>query len=180
MGHASRLAFNRNLPPAMSSGTDPSAGRPWSEAEGEGWRPSRNRMPGARILAAAGAVLAALGVAALVAAAVGMRSAASPAAGRLLQVMALSVPAQRELENFQVSLDGKIIAREPNGDVIDMEPVGWRKWLQDSEEAGAQRELENFQVADGKIIALEPNGDVIDVSPPAWRDWIKNVEAGRD
>ena len=147
----------------------------------QGWWPSRNRMPGARILAAAGAVLAALGVAALVAAAVGMRSAASPAAGRLLQVMALSVLAQRELENFQVALDGKIIAREPNGDVIDMEPVGWRKWLQDSEEAGAQRELENFQVAlDGKIIAREPNGDVIDVSPPAWRDWIKNVEAGRD
>ena len=143
-------------------------------------RRKANRMPGARILAAAGAVLAALGVAALVAAAVGMRSAASPAAGRLLQVMALSVPAQRELENFQVALDGKIIAREPNGDVIDMEPVGWRKWLQDSEEAGAQRELENFQVADGKIIAREPNGDVIDVSPPAWRDWIKNVEAGRD
>ena len=98
----------------------------------QGWRPSRNRMPGARILAAAGAVLAALGVAALVAAAVGMRSAASPAAGRL-QVMALSVPAQRELENFQVALDGKIIAREPNGDVIDVSPPAWRDWIKNVE-----------------------------------------------
>ena len=99
----------------------------------QGWWPSRNRMPGARILAAAGAVLAALGVAALVAAAVGMRSAASPAAGRLLQVMALSVPAQRELENFQVALDGKIIAREPNGDVIDVSPPAWRDWIKNVE-----------------------------------------------
>jgi hypothetical protein len=35
--------------------------------------------------------------------------------------------AQREMENFEVALDGKIVAREPNGDVIQMEEVpGWQ------------------------------------------------------
>ena len=88
----------------------------------------------------------------------------------LLQVLA--VPAQRELENFEVSLDGTIIAREPNGDVIEMSPPGWKGWLKKVEKDGAQRELENYEVAlDGNIIAREPNGDVIEMSPPAWREW---------
>ena len=52
-------------------------------------------------------------------------------------------------------------------------------WLQDAEAMGAQREMENFEVAlDGKIVAREPNGDVIEMSPPAWRDWISHVEEG--
>jgi len=34
--------------------------------------------------------------------------------------------AQREMDNFEVALDGKIIAREPNGDVIDMQVPGWQ------------------------------------------------------
>ena len=34
--------------------------------------------------------------------------------------------AQREMENFEVALDGKIVAREPNGDVIQMEVPGWQ------------------------------------------------------
>jgi hypothetical protein len=52
-------------------------------------------------------------------------------------------------------------------------------WLKNVEQGGAQREMENFEVAlDGKIIAREPNGDVIEMSPPAWRDWISQVEKG--
>jgi hypothetical protein len=53
-------------------------------------------------------------------------------------------------------------------------------WLKNVEKGGAQREMENFEVAlDGKIIAREPNGDVIEMSPPAWRDWISQVEQGK-
>jgi hypothetical protein len=33
------------------------------------------------------------------------------------------------MENFEVALDGKIIAREPNGDVIEMSPPAWRDWI---------------------------------------------------
>jgi hypothetical protein len=52
-------------------------------------------------------------------------------------------------------------------------------WLRKVEAGGAQREMENFEVAlDGNIIAREPNGDVIEMSPPAWRDWISKVETG--
>ena len=43
-------------------------------------------------------------------------------------------------------MDGKIIAREPNGDVIDMQVPGWKGWLKDVEKGGAQREMENFEV----------------------------------
>jgi hypothetical protein len=28
--------------------------------------------------------------------------------------------------SFEVALDGNIIAREPNGDVIEMSPPGWQ------------------------------------------------------
>jgi hypothetical protein len=34
--------------------------------------------------------------------------------------------ARREMENFEVALDGNIIAREPNGDVIEMQVPGWQ------------------------------------------------------
>jgi hypothetical protein len=34
--------------------------------------------------------------------------------------------AQREMENFEVALDGNIIAREPNGDIIEMQVPGWQ------------------------------------------------------
>ena len=129
-----------------------------------------------RLVAAAGGALAVLGFSVLlVLANVEWRSARRQEA--LLQVLA--VPAQRELENFEVSLDGTIIAREPNGDVIEMSPPGWTGWLKKVEKDGAQRELENYEVAlDGNIIAREPNGDVIEMSPPAWREWIEKVEKG--
>ena len=53
-------------------------------------------------------------------------------------------------------------------------------WLRKVEAGGAEREMDNFEVAlDGNIIAREPNGDVIEMSPPAWRDWISKVEKGQ-
>jgi hypothetical protein len=43
-------------------------------------------------------------------------------------------------------------------------------WLRDVEKGGAQREMENFEVAlDGKIVAREPNGDVIQMEVPGWQ-----------
>jgi len=73
----------------------------------------------------AACVLGALGTVALLAAGVA-HTQAQARARSLLQLAA--VPAQRELENFEVSLDGKIIAREPNGDVIQMDVPGWQVW----------------------------------------------------
>jgi hypothetical protein len=47
---------------------------------------------------------------------------------------------------------------------------GMQGWLRKVEAGGAQREMENFEVAlDGNIIAREPNGDVIEMSPPGWQ-----------
>jgi hypothetical protein len=61
-----------------------------------------------------------------------------------------------------------------------MQVPGWKGWLEDVEKGGAQREMDNFEVAmDGKLTAREPNGDVIEISPPAWRDWISAVEQGK-
>ena len=34
---------------------------------------------------------------------------------------------------LQVALDGEIIAREPNGDVIDVSPPAWRDWIKNVE-----------------------------------------------
>ena len=43
-------------------------------------------------------------------------------------------------------------------------------WLRNVEKGGAQREMENFEVAlDGNIIAREPNGDVIQMDVPGWQ-----------
>jgi len=33
------------------------------------------------------------------------------------------------MENFEVALDGNIIGREPNGDVIEMSPPQWHDWI---------------------------------------------------
>jgi hypothetical protein len=70
-------------------------------------------------------VLAALGAAFLLAAVVA-HTQAQGRARSLLQRLVVAVPAQRELENFEVALDGKIIAREPNGDAIQMDEPGWQ------------------------------------------------------
>jgi len=52
-------------------------------------------------------------------------------------------------------------------------------WLKHVEADGAQREMENFEVAlDGNIIAREPNGDVIEMSPPGWQVWMRQVLIG--
>jgi hypothetical protein len=46
-----------------------------------------------------------------------------------------------------------VIAREPNGDIIDLDGKGWCKWILDTESQGAERELENFEVdPKGKMI----------------------------
>jgi hypothetical protein len=71
------------------------------------------------------ALLAALGAAVLLAAVVA-HTKEQGRARSLLQRLVVAVPAQRELENFEVALDGKIIAREPNGDVIQMDEPGWQ------------------------------------------------------
>ena len=64
--------------------------------------------------------------------------------------------------------------------IADPAPPAVQGWLRNVEKGGAQREMENFEVAlDGNIIAREPNGDVIEMSPPQWRDWISQVEQGK-
>lgn len=46
-----------------------------------------------------------------------------------------------------------VVAREPNGDVFEMEDSSWCGWILDTEAKGAQRELENFEVdPSGKMI----------------------------
>ena len=55
-------------------------------------------------------------------------------------------------------------------------------WLRDVERGGAQREMENFEVAlDGKIVAREPNGDVIQMEVPGWQvlDRLKRMKLSK-
>eukprot|EP00961_Rhodomonas_salina_P156483 2107318-Rhodomonas_salina.1 len=103
---------------------------------------------------------------------------------------------EEELEQWQ-----SLVAVEPNGDVIEMNPPSWREWARKQAD-GPAPEFDNFEVdPTGKtVVAIEPNGDRIEMvslthskassifgeahcdnvglpqSPPNWRDWLRKTE----